>query len=278
MEFLDFCRACGILIDREPPIGVWRRYPTEDHPRKRNGAVKFMGDHAFVQNHATDPEVQLWKTDRPVKVDHARIQAAAKAAQQERDRLQRNAALKASQIMKQSVRGFHDYIKAKGFSEEPVNIYIEDGIQYAVIPMRVDGHLVGLQKISPSGEKKFLYGQRTSDSVFVFDNKGENFFCEGYATALSLRNVLAAMKMRYKIYVCFSAHNLLKMSRSLQSGYVIADNDKSGTGQRIAQQSLLPYWVSDREGEDFNDYWRRVGTVRASLSLRPVVAVRRRVG
>lgn len=278
MEFLDFCRACGILIDHEPPIGVWKRYPTEDHPRKRNGAVKFMGDHAFVQNHATDTEVQLWRTDRPVKIDHAKIRAASQAAQLERERLQRNAASKAAQIIKESVRGFHDYIKAKGFEDEEVNIYFKDGIQHAVIPMRVDGRLVGCQLIDPKGGKKFLYGQRTNDAQFVLDNKGPHFFCEGYATALSLRAVLASMKLRYTIHVCFSAHNLLRVAQSLRSGVVIADNDKSGTGLKIAQQSLLPYWMSDRVGEDFNDFWRRVGAVRAGLALRPLVVRRRAVG
>ena len=53
MDLLNFCRAHGILIDSMPPIGMWKRFPTEDHPRSRNGAVKFMGDHAFVQNHAS---------------------------------------------------------------------------------------------------------------------------------------------------------------------------------------------------------------------------------
>ena len=63
MNFLNFCAAHGILLDHYPPVGVWKRYPTEDKPRKRNGAVKFMGDHGFVQNHATDVEVSVWKSD-----------------------------------------------------------------------------------------------------------------------------------------------------------------------------------------------------------------------
>jgi len=63
MELINFCRAHGILIDSPPPIGVWRRYPTDDHPNKRNGAVKFMGDHAFVQNHALDVEVSVWQPE-----------------------------------------------------------------------------------------------------------------------------------------------------------------------------------------------------------------------
>ena len=43
MDFLNFCAAHGIIINHAPPIGIWRRYPTTDHPKSRNGAVKFMG-------------------------------------------------------------------------------------------------------------------------------------------------------------------------------------------------------------------------------------------
>ena len=42
LDFISFCRSHGILINSLPPPGVWRRYRTEDHPRKKNGAVKFL--------------------------------------------------------------------------------------------------------------------------------------------------------------------------------------------------------------------------------------------
>ena len=86
MELISFCRAHGILIDSPPPIGYWRRYPTEDHPTKRNGAVKFMGDHAFVQNHAMDTEVSIWKPDTPVKINHAQIARELDVVEKRRNR------------------------------------------------------------------------------------------------------------------------------------------------------------------------------------------------
>ena len=61
MDFITFARSHGIIINELPPVGVWKRYKTEDHPKKRNGAVKFMGTHGFVQNHATSTVVSLWK-------------------------------------------------------------------------------------------------------------------------------------------------------------------------------------------------------------------------
>jgi putative DNA primase/helicase len=38
---------------------------------------------------------------------------------------------------------------------------------------------------------------------------------------------------------------------------VIADNDESGTGERVAKESGLKYWMSDKVGEDFNDFHQR---------------------
>ena len=118
MDFLNFCAAHGIIINHAPPIGIWRRYPTTDHPKSRNGAVKFMGDHAFVQNHATDTEVSLWKTDAPVNIDVARIARAAKDAEAFKRKAQVEAAAKAGSILDQTILTKHDYLKAKGFPED----------------------------------------------------------------------------------------------------------------------------------------------------------------
>jgi len=127
--------------------------------------------------------------------------------------------------------------------------------------------LVGCQLIDEEGTKKFLFGQRTSGATFIFDNKGQNILCEGYATALSLREVLKSFKYRYKIYVCFSASNMLKVARQLKSGFTIADNDVSQTGEKIAKEIGFPYWISDVLGYDFNDHHKANGTFSTGSSL-----------
>ena len=52
---------------------------------------------------------------------------------------------------------------------------------------------------------------------------------------------------------------------------MVADNDVSKTGERVAQQIGWPYWMSEVEGEDAHDAWRRVGTFRLSQALRSVL-------
>ena len=267
MEFISFCRAHGILIDIPPPIGVWRRYPTDDHPRKRNGAVKFMGDHGFVQNHATDTEVSLWQTETPIKVDRKKIAWDMREADAKRMADQADAVKRAAFILSQTLLGKHEYLNSKGFIDAEDMIWGHEGKKTLVVPMRVDGHLVGCQLIESDGSKKFLYGQRTSNAELVIDNKGVHILCEGYATALSIQAALKKMSRRYTIHVCFSAGNMKKVAQGLPDGLLIADNDQSGTGERVAKEIGWPYWMSDVVGEDANDTHQRLGVLRFGLSL-----------
>lgn len=267
MEFISFCRAHGILIDFPPPIGVWRRYPTDDHPKKRNGAVKFMGDHGFVQNHAVDTEVSLWQPETPIKIDRKKIAKDLAAVEAKRRADQEDAVRRAAFIMGETVLGKHEYLNKKGFIDSEDRIWGHDGKKTLVVPMRVDGHLVGCQLIEEDGSKKFLYGQRTSNAELVIDNKGVHILCEGYATGLSIQAALRKMSRRYTIHVCFSAGNMKKVAEGLPDGLVIADNDKSGTGERVAKEIGWKYWMSDVEGEDANDTHQRIGILRLGLSL-----------
>lgn len=267
MDFINFCHAHGILITHPPSVGVWKRYPTTDHPKSRNGAVKFMGDHAFVQNHAIDTDVSVWKSDSSASVDMNRYLKLARDADQKRIEMQKLAMNNAAGILKDCRFGKHPYLKSKGFQDEEGNVFIKDGSLLLVIPMRVHGALVGLQIIDEDGRKKFLFGQRTSGAQFCFDNKGSHILCEGYATALSVRQALKSVKKRYTLHVCFSAGNMKKVAESLKpdSGIVIADNDESKTGERVAQEIGWPYWMSDQVGEDANDYHQRVGLFKFAM-------------
>ena len=259
MTFLDFCRAHGVIIDALPPIGVWKRYKTTDKPGHRNGAVKFMGDHGFCQNHATMQDVSSWRSEGESAVAHQEIQRIAQKAARELREGYAKAAQTAAGMLAQCRRERHAYFAAKGFPEEIVNVLRTDAGPVAVIPMFVDGAIVGCQKITEEGEKKFLFGQRSGGAEFVFSAKGPHVLCEGYATALSARQALTNIKRAYTLHVCFSAGNMKKVAACLPGGIVLADNDKSGTGENTAREIGWPYWMSDVVGEDFNDAHRRLG-------------------
>jgi putative DNA primase/helicase len=272
MEFIDFARAHGLMLN-DIESGRWVRVPTADHPRSRNGAYKYMGDHGFVQNHATQTEVSLWRPERPseIRVDPKVVIKIKTENDAKRDLARRKAAEKAQWILDQTILVQHDYLERKGFETMRGNVWQSDQDRLLVVPMRIGSNLVGAQLISASGDKKFLFGQRTNDATFTM-GAGDPIFCEGYATGLSARTALAALKIRRSVVVCFSAGNLLRCAKVNPKGVVIADNDESGTGERVAKESGLKYWMSDKVGEDFNDFHQRNHLFKASQAIRKLLS------
>jgi putative DNA primase/helicase len=226
-----------------------------------------MGDHAFVQNHAIDTEVSIWKGEASTNAQRRDFQRIAEQAERDRIRMQQSAASSAASILKNCQFAKHDYLKGKGYPDEEANVWVKDGEPLLIIPMRVGQNLVGCQIIDNQGGKKFLYGQRTSGAELVFNNKGAHILCEGYATALAIKLAMKALKRRYTLHICFSAGNMKKIASSLDGGLVVADNDASTTGEKTAKEIGWPYWLSDVVGEDANDYFQRVGLFKFSQSL-----------
>ncbi len=268
MNFEQFASLHGLLIGSLVE-GRWVRVPTEDHPRSRNGAYKYLGDVGWVQNWATMTEPAMWKSDEAAKPG-ARREAVNRAVSEE-SKLAKKAAQKAAHILSECELYTHPYLEKKGFPEEKANIWNRETDNLLVIPMKSHGDIVGVQLINPDGGKKFLFGQHSGGAEFIFNAKGRHFLCEGYATALSVRQALTNVKIPYTLHVCFSAGNMKRMALGLQNGYVIADNDESGTGERVAKEIGWPYWMSDTVGEDANDYARRKGVFSLAMGLKRLV-------
>lgn len=269
MRFEDFARLHGLIIRDVVPF-KWMATPTEDHPHKRNGRYKFMGDVGWVQNWATMDKPAMWKTEDRNAINPQLLQKKSNI-DQERIKLAKDAQSRAKWIISQSGNATHEYLRKKGFPDEESLIWdTENGDRLLVIPMRKGSELIGCQLINEQGEKKFLYGQQTKGASFKIGTKGIPILCEGFATGLSVRTVMQANKLDYAIYICFSASNVQEVSRHIQGGFIVADNDPNGIGESTAQKTGKPYWISDTVGEDFNDYHIRVGTFRASQAIKPL--------
>lgn len=187
-----------------------------------------------------------------------------------REKAQQQAAKKAGWILHQCKNEQHAYLHSKGWPDATGPVWwAEEKQNLLCIPMRVGDNLVGVQMIDREGGKRYLTGQRTSGAEYLISNNGRgaaDWFCEGYATGLSLRECLQALRMRYRIHITFSAGNLVKVAALHEGGYVIADRDDSGTGERVAIQTGLPYYLPF--SGDFNDQHKALGTFRASQALR----------
>lgn len=270
MTFEDFARIHGLIINHVV-MNKSVRVPTEDKPRKTNGSYKYLGDVGFVMNFATMDKPAVWFAqgntikEKP-KSDINKLWSTL--ANIENNVKKDKAASKAGWIMKQTKLDTHPYLIKKGFPNEKGRVWVKDDQPLLVVPMFIDRKLVGCQLINSDGDKKFLYGQATKNAVLTLDAKGMPFFCEGYATALSVRQVLKLSNIKYCIYVCFSATNMKLVAGSVKGGFVVADNDSNGVGEKTAINIGKSYWVSDTIGQDFNDFHISVGDFKASQALK----------
>jgi len=275
MTFEDFCRLHGVILTRAPVPGRWMRVPTEDKPKHRNGAVKFMSTWGLAQNWATMTEPAVWRAEGEPTLVAERARELAGRARAESDLNARMAAERAEAMLSECELASHPYLAAKGFANELANVWKREADNVLVIPMRNAGGIVGAQLISPDGDKKFLFGQRSGGAEFVIGQRGMHFLCEGYATALSARQALHNLKLPYVLHVAFSAWNMKKVAARLSQGFLIADNDASGAGERVAREIGWPYWMSDSVGEDANDFAQRCGVFALAMGIKRVMLVRR---
>jgi putative DNA primase/helicase len=189
----------------------------------------------------------------------------------ERDQLAQKARSKAEWILSQTSLQMHPYLVKKGFPNEHGNVWVKDDKEVLVIPMRSGKSLIGCQLIDDEGNKKFLHGQTSKGATFTIDAKGTPILCEGYATGISIRDIMKQMNIPYRVYICFSASNMEFIARNIGQGIVIADNDPNSVGETTAKKTGKPYWISETVGEDFNDYHMRVGNFKASQSLKKLL-------
>jgi putative DNA primase/helicase len=84
---------------------------------------------------------------------------------------------------------------------------------------------------------------------------------------LSVRDALRALHRPARVVVCFSAGNLQHVAALVGGArFVMADNDKSGTGCRVAIATGLPWTMPPVEGDDANDLHLKAG-IPALVSL-----------
>jgi putative DNA primase/helicase len=266
MRFEDFAKQHGLILSGIQ-LDRWIPTPTEDKPRSSNGRYKFLGNVGWVQNWATMDKPATWFAEGH-SIDSPQIQKSIEESRHRARESAERASKKAGWILHQTELKSHPYLASKGFPDEMGNVWTKDGNDILVIPMRMDNRLVGVQLIDHEGNKKFLHGQTTKGASFCMNAKGVPIFCEGYATAISVRECMKACNIRYTIYVCFSASNMKYIARTVGEGIIIADNDPNSIGEKSAKDTGQPYWLSETVGDDFNDYHQRLGTFRASQSLK----------
>ena len=279
MNFENFARAHGLLVDSVYPSERIQRCATSDHPHKKNGAFSWDGVRGFIFDWANDAKA-IWYND-PNQQPLTDAQKQAYIAKKLGDKAQveaiyKKAADKAKSLLEGSEITEHQYLTYKGFDTEKAFV---SGIEM-LIPMRniSTNALQTIQRIywladERRYEKKMLAGGRAKGGVFVLGNKSASEFilCEGYATGLSIKKAAESIGLKLAVIICFSDSNMVYVASQLSTKcYVFADNDSSNAGENAAIKTGLPYVMSDVLGEDANDLMFRAGLFAVAKQIMAV--------
>ena len=278
MDFRSFARINGVEIGDLRAGDKIHRCPTTEHPSSRNGAYFFDGYRGWVQNWETGEPPQWWN-DPNAKPwnDSEKREWALRRRAAEGDKLkdQATATKKAGLLIASASRDTHPYLKAKGLVDVVALIGQAGEL---LVPMRDfrDNSLLGVQTIKlvdNEWQKKMLAGMRAKGAVLRIGPQSalETFFCEGFATGLSLDIALRLLRLHAAVVVCFSASNLTHVASSMTGRrFVFADNDASQTGEKAAHATGLPWCMSVAVGEDANDLHVRSGVMALAKLLMEV--------
>ena len=154
----------------------------------------------------------------------------------------------------------HPYLKRKGIEAHGARV---TGDGRLMVPLfSPDGELSSLQYIDESGGKLYHAGGQTGGMYWMLgtlDQPGVLYIAEGFATAATIHQAT-----NRPCIVAYSAGNLVPVTGSLreqmpdQDLFIVADHDKSGIGQKYAEQACAKYGarmvVIPTLGDDANDY------------------------
>lgn len=278
-DFIRFAEAHGVLINRLNPSGKIIRCPTVIHPRSTNGAYMWDGERGFVfaWDGAAEPQWFSDPTAKPWTEEDKREYARKRDDERKQQMLrQQRAAQDADRMVRAAVLGEHNYFHFKGLPETRGLIRSDGAL---IVPMRsIAGALQGAQVIRWDAEnrrydKRMLPGMKAKGAVFRIGppRAQQTFMCEGYATGLSIDLAIRQIRMSAAVVVCFSATNLVHVAPQVAGQkFVFADNDESGTGERIAIETGLPYCMSSVIGNDANDDHMQFGLLSVCQKLMEV--------
>lgn len=233
MTFEQALQASGLLPRAIVADGKWRRCPTLDKPKKRNGAYVLHADgRGYWRNWATDSDINSWADKSVTHSSPVDLAAIERRRQQERaQRLRAIEGARAHWARCASANGLHPYLERKGLSAVGTQALRLWG-DALVVPVLWKGRIISLQSITPDGQKRFWPGAPVKGGALVLDRPRAALtaVCEGLATGLaifqSVRNA--------RVIVAFDAGNLSPVVDTLRpsGSVVICADDDHGTEAR----------------------------------------------
>lgn len=228
--FLEFVQNAGLLARDVMPDGRWHRVPTVDHPKKCNGAWKWLGRIGWCQNHAVHSSPLEWRDNQSEmpKIDFAAIAKRQVVEREKQAAARQKARVFYSQCL--PLRNGHPYLETHGLEMSGCLGLKVDSAGWLVIPAWRGASLASVQRISPEGEKRFWPGAPISGANYRIERAATlNVLCEGLATGLA---VFAAVR-RARVIVAFDAGNLARVTLPKPGLAVVAADNDQETAERI---------------------------------------------
>lgn len=233
-DFTNFLQAHGLIPRDVVADGKWYRCPTENHPKKRNGSYKLADDGraGWCQDHAVHASPIMWRAEREYvtpKIDHAAI--ARRQSEERRALMRATEAAREFFDACEPLHNGHPYFAAHGLDMTGCYGLKVDGEGWLVVPARRDGELVSVQRISPTGDKRFWRGASVKGASYTIDRRDAEItvICEGLATGLA---VYAATPMS-RVIVAFDAGNLSQVPPPRRGLAVVAADNDATTADRL---------------------------------------------
>jgi len=277
MSFMNFAAACGLLPKSIISDAKIHRCATLKHPRGTNGAYMFDGKRGWCMSWDSGQGVQWWNdpTAKPwTEQDKKQWADKRRAEIQQKEIGYKKAAEKASQLLSDCVVDAHPYLRSKQLPHVQGMVNSEGSL---LIPMRdfLTNKLSGVQSIFFNENrdgfvKKFLPGMRAKGSVFNIGSGKRTILVEGYATALSVYEAAKRMNLDVSVMSCFSALNMVFVAQK-KGHFIMADNDKSKTGELAAIETGLPWHMPVNEGMDWNDVHAEYGLMEVCLAIKDLL-------
>ncbi len=160
----------------------------------------------------------------------------------------------------------HPYLVKKGIKS---TYGIKQSDTDLVLPVLAqDGTIQSLQFIAPDGKKKFYPGAKMKAGYWVLGSGPPVYLVEGFATASSIYQETGKTCL-----IAYNAGNLTEIAKMFPYVTIIADNDKSGTGEKKAKETGLKYILCEKieQGDsDANDYVQHGGDLCKMLGIKKV--------
>ena len=178
----------------------------------------------------------------------------------ERERIVRGqgrAARRAQAMLNASRMEPHPYLENKGLGNTYGHVLGEN----LLVPIRDprNDELWAVQVIAPDGDKRFLSRARAAGLVHQLGTgAGVRFYCEGYATALSIRAALRRLgRLEDSVVACLSAANVAAVAERRgrrTRDLVVADRDAHSCASRSCAARWHAPWGAD-ECPDCHSRW-----------------------